>query len=201
MPRASWLDMDRRRPVSVTQATQATLWLDAHLATTRVRRAHSPAYARTARRAPVLHLTHASRLTTTSFHVTFVPRMRLNCFRRAPHAGPLTFAAPMATPTAFGAGDLPFWGPLAVVGDGILPDNHPKKYSAWDWTHEGLAEGCAYETIPSRGRFLSVCVCVRVCTRAWACVRVRQAATTLAMLARMRAAKNVLEIGAYTGYH
>lgn len=61
----------------------------------------------------------------------------------------------METTIDFGAGDLAFWGPLAALGDGILPANDPEKYdkSAWEQIR-GLAEGCSYEAA-SRGRFLA----------------------------------------------
>ena len=55
----------------------------------------------------------------------------------------------METTIDFGAGDLAFWGPLAALGDGILPDHHYHKYGDVYDTWEqigGLAEGCAYET-------------------------------------------------------
>jgi hypothetical protein len=42
------------------------------------------------------------------------------------------------------------------LGDGQFPDNHPAKYDGDSYEQTGgLAEGCAYETTPSRGRFLS----------------------------------------------
>ena len=61
----------------------------------------------------------------------------------------------METTIDFGAGDLAFWGPLAALGDGILPDHHYQKYyKDADEQIGGLAEGCSYEAA-SRGRFLA----------------------------------------------
>ena len=66
----------------------------------------------------------------------------------------------METTIDFGAGDLAFWGPLAALGDGILPDNHPQKYERKYSTdvhnqYRGLAEGCLYEAASRGGRFLA----------------------------------------------
>jgi threonine dehydrogenase-like Zn-dependent dehydrogenase len=61
----------------------------------------------------------------------------------------------METTIDFGAGEKAFWGPLAALGDGIVPDHHYEKYTKNAYEEIGaLAEGCSYEAA-SRGRFLA----------------------------------------------